>query len=252
MVATWFKGWTVFEKIWLASAVLILVILELIWRDQWVGFVSALSGITCVVLAAKGKLSTYYFGLINAVTYALVAYGYQLYGEAMLNAFFYLPTQFIGFALWFRARKRAEEKVNGEDIFARRLTLKQWLIGSPLVVAATVGYIFFLANLNAAQIHLDGVAVVLSITAQILMLLRFAEQWILWIVVNSVTIVLWASTLITTGGNDWAVLVMWIAYLVNSVYGYINWRKLSATHANAKAPAQAAVLADAKLVAEGV
>ena len=215
----------------------------------WASF-RPLSGITCVVLAAKGKLSTYYFGLINAVTYALVAYGYHLYGEAMLNVLFYLPTQFIGFALWFRARKRAEDAVNGEDIYARRLTRRQWMIGAPLVAAVTVGYVFFLASINAAQVHLDGIAVVLSITAQILMLLRFAEQWILWIVVNTVTIALWALTLVQSGGNDWAVLVMWIAYLVNSVYGYINWRKLSAAHANAKTPTQTAALADATLVAE--
>jgi nicotinamide mononucleotide transporter len=224
---TFFKDWTLFEKVWLGLSTLTLVVLELIWHDQWLGFISAITGILCVVLAAKGKRATFYFGIVNAITYAIVAFGYHLYGEAMLNALFYLPTQFIGLYLWSRHRKNAVEAVNGEDIFTRRLSLKQWLIGTPIVLAATGGYILFLAQLNAAQIHLDGVAVVLSITAQVLMLMRFAEQWVLWIVVNVITIALWTVTLAQSGGNDYALLVMWIAYLVNSVYGYVNWRRLS-------------------------
>ena len=32
--------------------------------------------------------------------------------------------------------------------------------------------------------------------------------------------------LLTQGGNDFAMLVMWSAFLVNSVYGYINWRRI--------------------------
>lgn len=58
------------------------------------------------------------------------------------------------------------------------------------------------------------------------MLKRFAEQWLLWISVNVLSIILWAGALITQGGNDFSMLVMWTAFLVNSIYGYINWRKL--------------------------
>ncbi|MCD8502778.1 MAG: hypothetical protein LRY71_15325 [Bacillaceae bacterium] len=38
---------------------------------------------------------------------------------------------------------------------------------------------------------------------------------------------LWISALIATGGNDISILVMWSAFLVNSIYGYMNWTKLS-------------------------
>lgn len=249
-VMNYFKDWTLFEKIWLGTSTAILVVLELIWHDQWLGFVSAITGIICVVLAAKGKLSTYYFGVVNAGAYAIVAFGYHLYGESMLNALFYLPMQFVGFYVWFRNRKRAAQALNGEDVFTKRLTARQWALGTPIVALATVGYVLVLIHLNAAQVHLDGIAVVLSITAQILMTLRYTEQWILWIVVDVVTIALWALTLVQTGGNDFAILVMWIAYLVNAVYGYVNWRRLSAADAARTAPAPAAAVATGALVAE--
>jgi nicotinamide mononucleotide transporter len=59
------------------------------------------------------------------------------------------------------------------------------------------------------------------------MLKRFAEQWAVWIAVNILSIILWVSALLATGGNDWTMLVMWSAFLVNSVYGYVNWVKMS-------------------------
>jgi len=179
------------------------------------------------VFAAKGKIATFYVGLIQAGTYAYISYGYGLYGEAMLNAFFYFPVQFVGLYMWMKHAKNKEKAVNGEDVYAKRLTKKQWLIFVPIVLVAIVAYAFALHEINAQQVRLDSAAVVLSIAAQLLMLGRFAEQWILWIAVNVLTISLWVATLIQSGGNDWALVAMWTAFLVNSVYGYVNWRKLS-------------------------
>ena len=179
------------------------------------------------MFAAKGKIATFYVGLIQAGTYAYISYGYGLYGEAMLNAFFYFPVQFVGLYMWMKHAKNKEKAVNGEDVYAKRLTKKQWLIFVPIVLVAIVAYAFALHEINAQQVRLDSAAVVLSIAAQLLMLGRFAEQWILWIAVNVLTISLWVATLIQSGGNDWALVAMWTAFLVNSVYGYVNWRKLS-------------------------
>lgn len=219
--------WTIFEKTWLITAVITITTLCIIWQDNWLGFISSISGILCVILAAKGKLSTYYFGTIQAATYAYIAYGYGLYGEAMLNAFFYLPLQFIGWFLWFKNRKPKNQTTHGEDIYAKKLTLKQWAWLIPLLLATIAIYAWVLTTINAQQVHLDSFAVILSVFAQILMTLRYADQWTLWIIVNVLTISLWFTTLIQSGGGDWAVFAMWVAFLINSVYGWWNWRNLA-------------------------
>lgn len=226
-IANMFKNWTLFEKIWIVTSVTVITILCVIWNDTPIGFISTISGIICVVLAAKGKIATFYFGAVQAGTYAYIAYGYGLYGEAMLNAFFFLPFQIIGWVLWFKNRKKAVEATNGEDVHAKKLTKKQWFILTPIVLAAIGGYWVLLEVISATQPGLDSAAVVLSIFAQLLMTFRFAEQWIMWIAVNVITITVWFFTLVNSGGNDWAVFAMWCAFLVNSVYGYLNWRKLA-------------------------
>jgi hypothetical protein len=67
----------------------------------------------CVVLVAKGKIANYYFGIVQTLTYAYIAYGYGLYGEVMLNALFYFPVQFIGIYML----KQNKTGFNNHEVF---------------------------------------------------------------------------------------------------------------------------------------
>lgn len=223
-----FKNWTKFEKVWLVVSTLIILSLSLIGESTFIGTVASVSGVVCVVLVAKGKISSYFFGVIQAATYGYVAYGYGLFGEAHLNWYFFLPIQFIGFFLWYKNRKQQDDTViNGEDIFAKRLQGMQWFILTIVIAIGYVGYSFYLDSIGSKLAGLDGLAVVLSVVAQFLMIFRYAEQWLLWIVINVLTIALWLVVLIQDGGNDWAILASWIAFLVNSIWGYYNWSKIA-------------------------
>jgi nicotinamide mononucleotide transporter len=221
------KDWTPFEKAWLLLFTAVNIYLFFAWDDSLLGLISSITGMLCVVLVAKGKISNYYFGIIQTSTYAYIAYTYGLYGEAMLNGLFYFPVQFIGIYMWRKSRLKETESVKGEDIPVQRLSNNGWLKLLAIVAISIVAYGFFLKYLGGNSVWIDSATNVLSIAAQILMLKRFAEQWALWISVNVLSIILWFGALVSTGGNDISMLVMWSAFLVNSIYGYINWTKMS-------------------------
>jgi nicotinamide mononucleotide transporter len=218
------KSWTRFEMAWLFTFTMINVYLFFAWSDSLIGLISSISGMLCVVLVAKGKISNYYFGIIQTLTYAYIAYGYGLYGEAMLNALFYFPIQFIGIYLW--RKNKTVHGVKGEDVKVRSLSKMGWLYTILTIFILTIGYGFFLKYLGGNNVWTDSATNVLSIAAQIMMLKRLTEQWLLWIAVNVLSIFLWLSVLLSQGGNDFSMLVMWSAFLVNSIYGYLNWRKM--------------------------
>ncbi|MEC1525383.1 nicotinamide riboside transporter PnuC [Neobacillus niacini] len=220
-----FKNWTRFEIGWLLTFTLINIYLFFAWSDSLLGFISSISGMLCVVLVAKGKIANYYFGIVQTLTYAYIAYGYGLYGEVMLNALFYFPVQFIGIYLW--KKNKTEQGVKGEDVIVKSLTKTGWFYTLLSILILTIGYGFFLKYLGGNLVWTDSATNVLSIAAQILMLKRYTEQWLLWISVNILSIFLWLGALISQGGNEVSMLVMWSAFLVNSIYGYVNWRKLS-------------------------
>lgn len=219
-----FKEWTTFEVCWLLVFFAANLYLYFAWNDTLLGLISSLAGMLCVVLVAKGKISNYFFGIVQTSSYAYISYGYGLYGEVMLNALFYLPVQFIGLFLW--SKHKVDKSAAGEEIAVLRLSKSGW---AKTIVVSAVGIAAYAVGLNVIggkAVGLDSATTVLSIVAQILMLRRFAEQWILWIAVNVLSIVMWAYVLATQGGNDYTVLVMWTAFLINSVYGYVNWVKL--------------------------
>lgn len=176
---------------------------------------AAISGIICVVLCAKGKRSQYYWGLINILGYVIVAWLHKYYGEVMLNAIYYLPLQFIGYYIW---SKNINTKAG--DVKGKKLSLKNSII---LLISTGIGialYQYLLNHLGGTHPLLDSASTIISIIANMLMVLRYREQWLLWIVIDIITVIMWFKV------QDYIMLTMWVVYLVNAFYGYYNWSKI--------------------------
>jgi nicotinamide mononucleotide transporter len=195
-----------------------------------IGSLAGITGVLCVVLVAKGSIWNYAFGLVNVSLYAWISYKAALYGDAGLNALYYLPMQFIG---WWQWRKRgaavSETEAAGEgvQVKARRLDLKQrtFLALGCFVAVALVGLL--LKYLGDPQPFKDSATTVLSIVAQALMALAFMEQWALWIITNVISVVMWGVCVARGEAHAGVMVIMWIFYLLNSINGLRVWLKLS-------------------------
>ena len=120
-VKEFFKGWTTFEKCWLVLSTVIMIVLSIIWGDNTLALISGITGILGVVLAAKGKVSTYVFATINVAIYAYLTFNNHLYGEFMLNAFYYIPMNFVGFYLWSRHKDEESGEVEGKALTPKQI-----------------------------------------------------------------------------------------------------------------------------------
>jgi len=209
-----------YEKIWFVAFIAVGIVLSILWGDTAIGFIAFVTGIVCVLLAAKGSKWNYVAGVVNCVTYAWVAYHSGLFGEVGLFLGFYLPLQFIGFYFWKR-------NTQGDGIVAMD---KLSIVKTAIIFAVSLGLVFafgfFLSTLEGQTTpYLDAFTSVFSVIAAILMLRRWREFWFLYFAVNVVSIIMWLYQL--ADGNPYAatMLVMWGAYLVNSVYGVYVWYK---------------------------
>ena len=178
--------------------------------------IAAISGILCVVLCAKGKKSQYIWGVLNVIGYVIIAWLNKYYGEVMLNALYYLPSQFIGYYLWNKHMNKDNDKVEGN-----KLNLTKSIL---LVIVCLVGILLykeFLDLLGGNGTLLDSASTTISIFANLLMMLRYREQWLLWIIIDAITVVMWVMA------KDFIMVTMWSVYLINAFYGYYNWTKIS-------------------------
>ncbi len=195
-----------------------------------VGSVAGIAGVLCVVLVAKGSIWNYLFGIINVSMYAYISYKAALYGDAALNAFYYVPMQFIGFWQWRKrgaAMSEAEAGGNGVQVKARRFTWNQRVILAVGCTAAVVAVGFILRYFGDPQPFKDSTTTVLSIVAQALMALAFMEQWALWIITNIVSVVMWSICVVRGEAHAGVMVIMWVFYLLNSINGFRVWMKLS-------------------------
>jgi len=217
----YFKDWTVFEKVWLLTFTIINIYLFFAWQDTVIGLITSLTGMLCVVLVAKGKVSNYWFGIINVTLYAYIAWGQKYYGEVMLNALYFLPMQFIGWWMWSKNTLKDKK----DDVKAEFLTNKGRILWTIISIIGVYVYGLILKKMGGNLPFVDSISTVLSVLAMILMAKRYMEQWILWIIVDIVSIIMWFKVFVT-GGEDVSMLVMWLSYTVNAIYGLINWIKL--------------------------
>ena len=218
-IKTELSGWKPVELAWLAIASVVILGLSIYWKDSAMGIISALTGVWCVVLTGKGKVSNFLFGIVNVVLYAIISFQARYYGEVMLNILYYLPCSVIGLFVW---GKNVDE-ASGE-VVKRKMSVKSSVLVYSVTAAGVVGYGFILKALGGTLPFVDSMSTVLSVVAQILCLKRLAEQWILWIVIDAVTVVMWAYNYMN-GGESVATLLMWIVYLLNAILMYIKWRK---------------------------
>jgi len=213
------SGWTRFEKLWLIIATSVIVGLSIYWKDSWVSFTAAITGVWCVILTGKGKRSSFIFGFINIIFYALISFEAKYYGEVMLNLLYYLPTNFIG---WFAWTKYLNNE-NGE-VIKQRLSFGKSCFVYLVTIIAIIGYGFILKKLGGNLPYMDSMSTVVSIVAQILLIKRLMEQWVLWIAVDIVTIIMWAVNF-ANGGETIATLAMWSVYLINACIMFYKWNK---------------------------
>lgn len=213
------KGWNLFEIVWLTIFSSIAIALTIIWGDNLFGFTAFITGVLCVVLAAKGKISNYIFGMYNTFAYAYLAYQNGLYGEMGLNLFFFVPTNIIGFIMW-------KKFMNQNTVKMRKMSNKSLMIVFVICIIGIIGLGFALSKIEGQLTpYIDATTNVLSVIATFLMLYRFREQWILYIILNVFTIFMWTIRTINGSPDGLMMIVMWTAYLVNAVYGYYNWSK---------------------------
>lgn len=218
-IKTELSGWKPLEIVWLTLATVVITALSVYWKDNAVGIISALTGIWCVILTGKGKVSNFLFGFVNVILYAYISFKAKYYGEVMLNLIYYLPCSVAGLFLW---GKNVDEE-SGE-VTKKSLGLRGSLIAYPLTAAGVVVYGFILKAMGGTLPFIDSISTVLSVAAQILCLKRFAEQWILWIIIDAVTVGMWLYNYMN-GGESIATLLMWTVYLLNAVFMYIKWKR---------------------------
>jgi nicotinamide mononucleotide transporter len=211
-------GYTTFEKLFLLLGVLLQVIVFMIYPDTPLNIIAGLAGVVSVVMCAKGRTMFYFVGFIQTCTYLVLSWQNNFYGEVIENLFYFV-TMIWGIYVWKKNEVTNEDGT--EDVLAKKFTIPQWIASIAGTVVATIGMGYCLTKIGSAQAYTDAATNVMAIFAQLLMVRRYREQWIWWLVIDLFCIKMWFIA------GNWSMVVMYIFWTANTIYGYINWSKLN-------------------------
>lgn len=173
--------------------------------------ISGVTGIFAVVLCAERRMSFWTFGWIQLITYLILAYQQNLWGEVGENIF-YAITMIGGMFIWnkYRNENKVKPRKLSNNIFI------SLIIGMILGIIGLYSYLF---TTNDSQPFIDSVTTVPAIIAQILMIMAYREQWYFWLIIDIVSIYMWIIA------GDWCMVSQFIFWTVNCLYGIFKWNK---------------------------
>lgn len=212
-------GWKKREIIFLYLVLFFILISSHLVKDTPIAVMSAICGIMYTIIAGKGKISCYFFGLAGSWCYVWLSLSNALWGNMLLYLCYYIPMQILGI---FRWKKHLHNDTN--EIIRIRLNTKQRII---LLLIGLVGSIFTSGILYLCHDKspvADGITTFLSILGMYLTVRRAIEQWIVWFIVNGISVLMWLN-LFMHGAKTLATVLMWGVYFVLAIYFYFDWRK---------------------------
>lgn len=179
---------------------------------SFIEWLAVLTGITYVILAAKKMRACWPMAFISSSLYFYLCYHADLFIESYLQIF-YVAMAVVGWIFWTGAKK--------EDVFIKKWKLKFHLINIflSLVVAFLIAYIFDNYT-EQANPYTDAFTTVFSLVATFLVVKKILSNWIYWIVIDLVSIYLYAS-------RDFHLsAVLYFIFTILAVFGYLSWRKM--------------------------
>jgi nicotinamide mononucleotide transporter len=176
-----------------------------------VELIAAIFGVLSILFSIKKRIEVYPIGLISIFLYIYICWDYKIYANMLIQIIFGLLS-LQGWYFWNKNKKTdntVEVNQIGLSAFLRSILFA--LILWPLIS------ILLLRYSNSDVVMLDGFTTAFSLVGMWMMIYQFRYHWIFWMIVNSVSIVLYASKQLY-----FSAIFYMIAFFM-AVYGWKKW-----------------------------
>ena len=223
------RYFTVMEKgLWSTSAWLIILAFFLFDRKNLLNLCASLVGVTSLIFNAKGNPVGQVLMVLFSLMYGVISWSFRYYGEMITYLGMTMPMAVVALVSWLKNPfngNRAEVKVN-------LLSVPETLFAFALSTLVSVGFYFILAYFHTANLLLSTLSVFTSFLAVYLTFRRSPWFTIAYAANDIVLVGLWALAS-RSNPSYLSVMVCFVAFLANDIYGFISWRRMQLRQAAA-------------------
>lgn len=207
--------------LWCFSVLGIVISFCIFDRVSVITLVASLIGVTSLLFNAKGNPIGQGLTVIFSLLYGIISYSFSYYGEMITYLGMTMPIAILALISWLKNPyngRRAEVRVNiigkGEVVFMFLLT-----------AVVTAGFYFILKYFGTANIVPSTVSVTTSFFAVYLTFRRSPFFAMAYAANDVVLIILWTLASMENARYI-SVVVCFAAFLINDIYGFINWQRM--------------------------
>ncbi len=207
--------------LWSLSVFFIIISFCIFDRESYLTLCASLIGVTSLIFNAKGNPFGQLLMVIFSLLYGVISYSFSYYGEMITYLGMTMPMAVFALISWLKnpyKGNKAEVKVNS-------LTSKENIFMWIITTVITIIFYFILEHFNTANIVPGTISVTTSFLAVYLTFRRSPYFALAYAANDIVLIILWilASMLDI---RYVSVLVCFVAFLFNDIYGFISWKKM--------------------------
>lgn len=207
--------------LWTISMSVIIISFFIFDRTNYMTLYASLIGVTSLIFCAKGNPLGQFLMVIFSLLYGMISYSCAYYGEMVTYLGMTLPMAVFALVSWLRNPyngKLSEVKVN-------RISQKERVFMWITTFVVTVLFYFILEYFGTANIVPSTISVTTSFVAVYLTFRRSPFFALAYAANDIVLIVLWVLASMCDIRYI-SVVVCFVAFLFNDVYGFLSWRKM--------------------------
>ncbi len=207
--------------LWLVSVLFIITSFCIFDRESYLTLIASIVGVTSLIFSAKGNPIGQALMIVFSLLYGIISFTFAYYGEMITYLGMTMPMAIFAFISWLRNpynENKSEVKVNS---ISKKEQIVMWL----LTVIITVMFFYILKYFNTTNIVPSTISVTTSFLAVYLTFRRCPTFALAYAANDIVLIVLWVMASFYDVKYV-SVVVCFIAFLVNDIYGYLSWLKM--------------------------
>lgn len=208
-------------QLWSISVILIFVSFIIFDRESILTLIASLIGVTSLIFNAKGNPFGQFLMVVFSVLYGIISFTFSYYGEMITYLGMTAPMAVFALISWIKNPydgNKSEVKVN-------RLKKKEIVFMLLLTAVITFIFYFILAAFNTANLIPSTISVTTSFLAVYLTFRRSAFYAAAYAANDVVLITLWLMAALSNIAYL-SVVICFVIFLINDVYGFINWSKM--------------------------
>ena len=213
--------------LWCFSIFFVIIAFTIFDRENYLTLSASLIGVTSLIFNAKGNPFGQLLMIVFSLLYGIISLSFAYYREMITYLGMTMPMAVFSLISWLKNPFKGNNTEVEINHIRRIEIIFMWILTA---IVTTIFY-FILTAFDTANIIPSTISVTTSFLAVYLTFRRSPYYAIGYAANDIVLIILWIMAALENT-SYLSVVVCFVAFFVNDIYGYINWKRIEKRQAN--------------------